>query len=72
MFVYPGRDHCRCSLTGIPAQHRRQSQEDFDAGEMQRLFQLGERMGRRGGHWVHAPWEEMRLSAEDVSGSTGH
>lgn len=71
MFVYAGRDHCRYSLTGIPPQYQRQSQKDFDAGEMQRLFQLGERMGRRGGHWVHAPWEEMRLPAEDVGGSTG-
>jgi Patatin-like phospholipase len=66
MFVYAGRDRCRYSLTGIPAQYQRRSQKDFDAGEMQRLFQLGERMGNKGGHWVHAPWEELSLPAGDL------
>lgn len=69
MFVYAGRDRCRYSLTGIPQQYQRRSQKDFDAGEMKRLFQLGERMGRRGGHWVHAPWEELTLPAEEASES---
>jgi predicted patatin/cPLA2 family phospholipase len=64
MFVYAGRDRCRYSLTGIPQQHLRRTQKDFDAGEMKRLFELGERMGRNGGHWVHAPWEELTLPAE--------
>jgi|GEM_PF-5652086 len=69
MFVYAGRDRCRYSLTGIPSQYQRRSQKDFDAGEMKRLFQLGERMGRRGGHWVHAPLEELTLPADEASES---
>lgn len=69
MFVYAGRDRCRYSLTGIPSQYQRRSQKDFDAGEMKRLFQLGERMGRRGGYWVHAPWEELTLPAGEASES---
>jgi hypothetical protein len=69
MFVYAGRDRCRYSLTGIPQQYQRRSLKDFDAGEMKRLFQLGERMGRKGGYWVHAPWEELSLPTDEASES---
>lgn len=61
MFVYAERDKCQYNLTGIPAEYERQSKQDFDAGEMKRLFALGEQMGRMGNCWIHTPWEELKL-----------
>lgn len=63
MFVYATRDKCDYNLTGIPAEYSRQSAKEFDPDEMKRLFELGERMGRDGKCWVHAPWEELKLPA---------
>ncbi len=61
MFVYAGRDRCDYNLTGIPASYQRQSTREFDSDEMQRLFVLGERMGRAGHCWIHSPWEDLTL-----------
>jgi hypothetical protein len=61
MFVYAGRDKCQYNLTGIPPDYRRQSNIDFDSGEMKRLFALGQSMGRAGKCWIHTPWEELKL-----------
>jgi hypothetical protein len=61
MFVYAGRDRCQYNLTGIPPGYQRQSQQEFDTGEMKRLFALGEQMGRASNCWIHAPWEELKL-----------
>jgi predicted acylesterase/phospholipase RssA len=63
MYLFAERDKCAFNLTGIPPAHQRQSAVDFDPGEMKRLFALGDRMGRAGGCWVHAPWEELKLPA---------
>lgn len=64
MYVFAGRDKCQYNLTGIPAAYERKSKQDFDAGEMKRLFALGEQMGRAGNCWIHAPWEELALPPE--------
>lgn len=63
MFVYAGRDKCTFNLTGIPADFQRQSNKEFDPGEMKRLFALGERMAKAGGCWIHTPWDELKLPA---------
>lgn len=59
MFVFAGRDACDYNLTGIPPGYRPLSTREFDHGEMERLFALGEAMGRAGGGWVHHPWDEV-------------
>ena len=61
MFVFADRDRCDFHLTGIPPEFERQSQEEFDPHEMQRLFALGDRMGRAGGCWINTPWDELKL-----------
>ncbi len=63
MFVFAGRDRCEFHLTGIPVEFQRQSHQEFDPHEMQRLFALGEGMGRAGGCWIHSPWDELRVPA---------
>jgi hypothetical protein len=63
MYVYAERDKCDFNLTGIPMDYERQSKTDFDPDEMKRLFQLGEQMGRNGKCWVHTPWDELKMPA---------
>src|SRR6185436_8683403 len=64
MFLFAERDKFVFNLTGIPPEFQHRSSREFDHAEMERLFELGEQMGRRGSYWIHTPWDELNLSAE--------